>query len=238
MLRTFIYFSILWIPVIFLSPIALIYIILMKLRIGGWMEGFIHWGVSGWSKLLFKSSGSTFTVEGLDNIPDEKGLCYVSNHQSAVDILVVLATLPETVGFVAKKQLIHYPFLNLWILAIKSVFIDRGNVRKAVQSIENGVESLRRGNSMIIFPEGTRSKSDTLGPFKGGSIKLATKAEATIVPLTISGSWHIWEEKHSISPADIRFTVHPPIPTKGLSAEERKTLPDRIAAQIGTALPG
>ncbi len=187
--------------------------------------------------MVLKTSGSNLTITGIDNIPDEKGLCFVSNHQSAVDILVVLATLPVTVGFIAKKQLIYYPFLNLWILAIKSIFIDRGNVRKAVLSIKNGVEFIKKGNSMIIFPEGTRSKGDKPGTFKNGSIKLATKAEATIVPLSISGSWHVWEEKHKISPADILFTIHEPVSTKVLTPDERKSLSDRISNQIKTGLP-
>jgi 1-acyl-sn-glycerol-3-phosphate acyltransferase len=81
---------------------------------------------------------------------------------------------------------------------------------------------------MIIFPEGTRSKSDTMGTFKNGSIKLATRAEATIVPLTISGSWHAWEENLRIEPANIKFTIHEAVPTKGILADERKALGGRL----------
>ncbi len=137
----------------------------------------------------------------------------------ALDILIVLSVLPVTVGYIAKKQLLYYPFLNLWIVALRSAFIDRGNMKKALQSIEKGVEFIKKGNSMIIFPEGTRSKSDTMGIFKKGSIKLATRAEATIVPVTTSGSWHAWEENLRIGPADIKFTVHEAVPTKGISAK-------------------
>ena len=89
---------------------------------------------------------------------------------------------------------------------------------------------------MIIFPEGTRSKSDTMGIFKNGSIKLATRAEATIVPVTISGSWHAWEENLRIEPADIKFTVHEAVPTKDLSAEERKSLGNRLSEVIKGSL--
>ena len=224
MFRTILFFTAMWLPVIIFSPIALIYILLVKLNIGSWLEGFIHHGASSWAKLVLKTTGSTIKIEGINNIPPEKGLCFISNHQSAVDILIVLAALPMTVGFIAKKQLIYYPFLNIWIIALRSVFIDRGSVKKAMRSIDRGVEFIKKGNSMIIFPEGTRSKSDRIGTFKNGSIKLATRAEATIVPLTIKGSWHVWEENHKIAPANIKFSIHPPIPTKGLQPEEKKAL--------------
>ena len=225
-----------WVPIVLGSPIALIYIILVKLGLGRLLAGFIHLGSSGWAKMVLKTTGSTIKVEGLEKIPDEKGLCFISNHQSAIDILIVLSVLPVTVGYIAKKQLLYYPFLNLWIVALRSAFIDRRNVRKALRSIEKGVEFIKNGNSMIIFPEGTRSKSDNIGTFRNGSIKLATRAEATIVPLTISGSWHAWEENLRIGPADIRFSVHEPIPTKNMSAEERKALGNRLSEVIKGSL--
>lgn len=223
-----------WVPVILGSPIALIYIILVKFRLGFLLENFIHFCSSNWAKMVLSSTGSTITVEGLEKIPNEKGLCFIGNHQSAIDILIVMSVLPVTVGYIAKKELLYYPFLNLWIVALRSVYIERGNLKKALHSIEKGIEFIKKGNSMLIFPEGTRSKSDIMGTFKRGSIKLATRAEATIVPLTISGSWHAWEENLRIGPADIKFTVHEAIPTRGLSAEERKALGGRLIDIIGS----
>ena len=225
-----------WVPIVLGSPIALIYITLVKLGLGRLLEGFIHFGSSNWAKMVLKTTGSTITIEGLEKIPDEKGLCFIGNHQSAIDILIVISVLPVTVGYIAKKELLYYPFLNLWIVALRSVYIERGNVKKALRSIEKGVEFIKKGNSMIIFPEGTRSKSDTMGTFKNGSIKLATRAEATIVPLTISGSWHAWEENLKIGPADIKFTVHEAVSTKGISVDERKALGNKLSKIIGASL--
>jgi len=225
-----------WVPIVLGFPIALIYIILVKIGLGGLLEGFIHWGSSNWAKMVLKTTGSTITIEGLEKIPNEKGLCFVANHQSAVDILIVLSALPVTVGYIAKKELLYYPFLNLWIIALRSVYIERGNVKKALRSIEKGVEFIKKGNSMIIFPEGTRSKSDAMGTFKNGSLKLATRAEATIIPLTISGSWHAWEENLRIGPADIKFTIHEAVSTKGISAEDRKALGGRLNKKISDGL--
>ncbi|MCF6334198.1 MAG: 1-acyl-sn-glycerol-3-phosphate acyltransferase, partial [Spirochaetales bacterium] len=218
------------------SPIALLYIILIKLGFGTILEGFIHRGSSNWAKMVLKTTGSKIKVEGLEKIPTEKGLCFVSNHQSAIDILIVLSVLPVTVGYIAKKQLLYYPFLNLWIAALRSVYIDRGNTRKALKSIAKGVEFIKKGNSMIIFPEGTRSKSDTMGTFKNGAIKLATRAGATIVPLSIRGSWHVWEETLRIKPSEIEVTIHEAVSTKGISAEERKALGGKLSGIIGARL--
>lgn len=236
MTRTILFYTAMWVPIVLGSPVALIYIILVKLGLGRVLEGFIHFGSSNWAKMVLKTTGSTIKVEGLEKIPNKKGLCFVGNHQSAIDILIVLSVLPVTVGYIAKKQLLYYPFLNLWIVALRSAFIDRGNVKKALQSIEKGIEFIKKGNSMIIFPEGTRSKSDTMGTFKNGSIKLATRAGATIVPLTISGSWHAWEENLRIGPADIKFTVHEAISTRNISPEERKALGNKLEKIIKGSL--
>lgn len=236
MTRTILFYTAMWVPIVLGSPIAIIYIIFVKLGFGNFLEGFIHFGASNWAKMVLKTTGSTIKVEGLENIPNEKGLCFIGNHQSAIDILIVISVLPVTVGYVAKKQLLYYPFLNLWIVALRSVYIDRGKIKKALRSIEKGVEFIKKGNSMIIFPEGTRSKSDSMGVFKNGSIKLATKAGATIVPVTISGSWHAWEEDLRIGPADIKFTIHEAIPTRNMPAEERKALGGRLSEIIRESL--
>ena len=236
MTRTILFYTAMWVPIVLGSPIALIYIILVKLGLGQFFEGFIHFFSSNWAKMVLKTTGSTIKIEGVDKIPNEKGLCFIGNHQSAIDILIVISVLPVTVGYIAKKELLYYPFLNLWIVALRSVYIERGNVKKALRSIEKGVEFIKKGNSMIIFPEGTRSKSDTMGTFKNGSIKLATRAEATIIPVTISGSWHAWEENLRIGPADIRFTVHEAVPTKGISVGERKALGGRLSEIISGGL--
>ena len=236
MTRTILFYTAMWVPIVLGSPIALIYIILVQLGLGRLLEGFIHLGSSSWAKMVLRTTGSTITVEGLEKIPNEKGLCFVGNHQSAIDILIVLSVLPVTVGYIAKKELLYYPFMNLWIIALRSVYIERGDVKKALRSIEKGVEFIKKGNPMIIFPEGTRSRSDTMGTFKNGSIKLATRAEATIVPLTISGSWHAWEKNLRIGPADIKFTVHEAVPTRNISSEERKALGNQLSEIIGGGL--
>lgn len=91
---------------------------------------------------------------------------------------------------------------------------------------------------MAIFPEGTRSRGPRLGTFHNGSFKLATKAEATILPVTIQGSYKVWEEFKRIKPARVALAIGKPIPTRGMSVEERKHLPERVRQSIELGLSG
>jgi 1-acyl-sn-glycerol-3-phosphate acyltransferase len=86
---------------------------------------------------------------------------------------------------------------------------------------------------MVIFPEGTRSQGPTMGKFRSGSLKLATKAEATIVPFRLDGTYKVWEERGKITVAEVTLKIRDPIPTKGLTADERRGLVEKVAAAIG-----
>jgi 1-acyl-sn-glycerol-3-phosphate acyltransferase len=111
---------------------------------------------------------------------------------------------------------------------MKCVFMDRNDIRQSVQAINEGVDLLKQGYSMVIFPEGTRSKGETMGEFKQGSFKLATKAGVPIVPVAIKGSYKMMEEKGFIRPASVEVIISKPISTEGLTREELQQLPDRV----------
>ena len=128
-------------------------------------------------KHLLKISGVTIEVNGLENIPDEASL-FVGNHSSYFDIIVTGATIPGGVGFVAKDSLGKIPGLSSWMKHIHCLFLDRSDVRKGLQTILEGVDYLKEGYSMCIYPEGTRSTTGELGEFKGGSLKMAQRAKA------------------------------------------------------------
>ena len=129
-------------------------------------------------KHLLKISGVTIEVNGLENIPDEASL-FVGNHSSYFDIIVTGATIPGGVGFVAKDSLGKIPGLSSWMKHIHCLFLDRSDVRKGLQTILEGVDYLKEGYSMCIYPEGTRSTTGELGEFKGGSLKMAQRAKAS-----------------------------------------------------------
>lgn len=137
-------------------------------------------------------SGVRLTVIGRENIPSEPSL-YVSNHQSYFDILVTHNALKKPVGFVAKKEMEKFPLLPFYMRDIGCVFINRTDPKEGIKAIRDGAERLKEGHNMAICPEGTRSKCDEMNEFKEGSLKMADKAGAQIVPVAIIGTNRLLE---------------------------------------------
>ena len=236
MARTVIFFIYFWISLILSAPLCLLFLLFRWTGLGKITKKFLHLVVGTWAKTVLFMCGAKVTVHGKEKIPKAGKVCFIGNHQGDVDFLLMLAYLPEVAGFITKKEALLAPVINVWILVINSVFIDRKNIKKAVESINRGVKILSKGNAMIIFPEGTRSRGPVMGPFRNGSFKLATKADAIIVPFTINGTWKVWEEKKRIVPASLKLVFHDSIPTEGLSSESRKMLPVMVREKIETEL--
>jgi 1-acyl-sn-glycerol-3-phosphate acyltransferase len=175
-----------------------------------------------WARLVLAITGCPFTVEGAENIPRQGGFCLVANHTSIVDIVLLLASVGRPFGFIAKKELAAVPLLNLWILLLGGLFIDRKNIRKALAAINEGVRRIKNGGAMVIFPEGTRGKGQGMLPFKSGALKLATKAGAPIVPVAISGAYEVFEKDRRFhrGPVSVRFA--PPVATAGIAGGEKQ----------------
>jgi 1-acyl-sn-glycerol-3-phosphate acyltransferase len=190
----------------------------------------------GWS--IVKMTGARVEVHGLERFPrDAQRLCVVSNHQSLFDIPLLVGYLPVKLGFIAKKELGRIPVLNMWMPALGSVLINRRNRRSAIEAIGAGVRRIKEGTPLAVFPEGTRSRSGGMGRFKPGSLKLALRADAVIVPVTIDGTYAIFEGAGGIHSADIKLTVHDPVPTEGMPEEAQKRLADNLEATVRSALP-
>ncbi|MEA4826022.1 MAG: lysophospholipid acyltransferase family protein, partial [Clostridium sp.] len=133
----------------------------------------------------------------------------------------------------AKKEMAKIPLISRWMRNIRCVFIDRKNVRESLKAINEGANNLKNGYSMVIFPEGTRSKSHNIGEFKKGSLKMATKAKVPIVPITIDGSYKIFEEHNGwLRKGEIKLTIEKPIYLEKLSQEEQKNLSEIVKAEI------
>jgi 1-acyl-sn-glycerol-3-phosphate acyltransferase len=191
----------------------------------------------GWAWFMIAVIGCKVTVKGRENIPARGGICFVSNHGSIFDIVLILAYAGRPFGFVAKKELSFIPLLNLWIYLLGGFFIDRKNIRKAVKTIDRGIRRIKEGGAMIIFPEGHRSRGQGLLPFHPGSLKLATKAEAPVVPVALSGSYDVFERSYRVTAAPVGISFGPPIPTEHLSPEDRKqSLADKTRALIAAML--
>lgn len=213
------------------------YFFLKLLRLEKQFNKFSHLVTSSWGRFAFGLSRCRMSVEGLENLPDHGRIIYIANHQGYADIPFLMAKLPTTIGFIAKKELRKVPILGLWMIAIHCIFIDRSNFRKAMRDIETGIEEADKGFPKVIFPEGTRSRSEKMAAFKPGSVLLAAKAEITIVPLTINGTYKIIEEKKRISPASLQLTIHPAVETKGMSEDDKKELSQRLWKTIAAGLP-
>jgi len=203
------------------------------------MSVYMYWIGVVWARFLIKIVGCKLTVRGRENIPRRAGLCFVSNHGSIFDIALLLAYAGRPFGFVAKKELLFIPFLNIWIYMLGGLFIDRKNPRKALKTINSGIARIKRGGAMIIFPEGHRSRGQGLLPFHPGSLKLATQAGAVIVPVAMKGTWEIFEKNYRLNAAPVTITFCKPIPTAEIPPEERKqALADKIYNVINEQLTG
>ncbi|MFO7850017.1 MAG: lysophospholipid acyltransferase family protein [Spirochaetia bacterium] len=188
-------------------------------------------------RMAILGTGSRVELRGFHNFPENaERICFISNHQSYFDILLIVGYLPVITGFVAKKEIKKVPLLNLWTIALGSVFIDRKSYRSAIESIKQGVKYIKAGQPLLIFPEGTRSKSGTMGAFKAGSFKLAFDSDAVIVPLTVNKTYRIFEDNGRINGADITLTVHPPVETAGLGKGEKKTLVGELEKIVHSGL--
>ena len=184
-----------------------------------------------WSKFTIEIIGIELEVKGLENIPKETCV-FIGNHSSILDIPILLYTVDRNLGFIAKKEMMKIPVIGYWLEKTKSVPLDRDNPRSAIKSINDGINNINEGCSMVIFPEGTRSKNGKVGEFKKGSLKLATKSKVPIVPVSIDRASRAFEDNRKFRTAKIKVVFGEKVDTKNLSKEEEKTLTENIRNNI------
>lgn len=184
-----------------------------------------------WSKFTIEIIGIELEVKGLENIPKETCV-FIGNHSSILDIPILLYTVDRNLGFIAKKEMMKIPVIGYWLEKTKSVPLDRDNPRSAIKSINDGINNINEGCSMVIFPEGTRSKNGKVGEFKKGSLKLATKSKVPIVPVSIDRASRAFEDNRKFRTAKIKVVFGEKVDTKNLSKEEEKTLTENIRNTI------
>src|SRR5262245_7614045 len=174
-----------------------------------------------WARLILWTSRIRVRVVGSEKIRPGVPLVLCVNHQSHMDIPIVLAALPFQFRFAAKKQLFHYPFLGWHLRRSGHVPIDRENPLAAVKSLREAEETIRRGVPVVIFPEGGTSRDGSIKSFKGGGFMLATKSDAAVVPVTIRGSRAVLEPKtYHIRGGSVEVIVGEPISSQGATPGE------------------
>lgn len=184
-----------------------------------------------WSKFTIDMIGIDLDIQGFENIPKE-ACVFIGNHSSILDIPILLYSTDKNLGFISKKEILKIPILGFWLKNSKCVSLDRDNPRSAITSINQAAKNIQEGTSMAIFPEGTRNKEGKVGEFKKGSLKLATKSKAPIVPVSIDRASRAFEDTKKFVPTKIKVVFGEPVETKNLSKEDEKDLIDVIRNTI------
>ncbi len=192
--------------------------------------------VRDWARHVVYLARGTVELTGAENVPGDTAVVFISNHQSYLDIPVLLGFIDKPKAFISKIEVLKAPLISDWMRLMQCTFLSRSDMRQSIRAMQEAVETVKKGYSLVIFPEGTRSKGGPIAEFKAGSFKLAIKAGVPVVPVTVDGSWHLLEEKGRLQKSTVRVTVHPAIPTAGLSREEIAELPARVQAAVASAM--
>lgn len=191
-----------------------------------------------WAAGLLRAWGIRLDVQGLERVPTGQRLVILCNHQSYIDVVALFHVLPELPVFLAKKELSRIPLFGRAMHALGHVFVDRGKHDKAIEAIEAAAKTLRPGNPVVVFPEGTRTRRPVIQPFKKGAFHLAKAAEAPILPIGIIGSHEAWPRGTAAPvPATVKLRIGAPITASEVEAMPLDALIARARADI-VALTG
>lgn len=191
-----------------------------------------------WSWLILTVGGVSLRVTGLNHIDPRRQYVFMINHQSNIDIPVLLHGLPGfQLRWLAKKEILWVPFFGWAMWAARHIAVDRGDRNDALRSLKKAQEQLAGGISIVIFPEGTRSPDGRLLPFKRGGFLLAVKTQTPIVPVTINGSGKLLAKGDwRLRAGEIRVTVGTPLAVEGGGAKNLRALSRRVRELIAANL--
>lgn len=171
-------------------------------------------------------SGIKRTVIGEENVPKDQAVLYVGNHRSIFDIVLAYPRVPNPTGFIAKKEILKVPLLNIWMIFMDCLFLDRSDIRKGLEMVLTAIDKVKNGISIFIYPEGTRNKTEApLGEFHKGSFKIAQKSGCPIIPVVINHSDEIFE-KHIPFIRSTKVTIEycKPVILSDLSKEDQRNI--------------
>lgn len=164
-------------------------------------------------------------VLGVENVPKDEPILYVSNHRSYFDVPISYVSLPTLTGFIAKKEIRKVPILRTWMKNLQCLFLDRDDIRQGMKTILQAIEQVKAGYSIFISPEGTRNHEKEMLPFKEGSFKVAEKTGCAIVPVALTNTDEIFENHMPwVKPAKVVLEFGKPIYPGQLDAETKKHL--------------
>jgi 1-acyl-sn-glycerol-3-phosphate acyltransferase len=167
--------------------------------------------------------------EPLPDLDWSRPYVFAMNHQSFFDVVIAFATIPQNLRFVAKHSLKYTPFFGWYMWATGMVFVDRSDRKSAISSLAEAGRHIRAGASILVYPEGTRSRDRRIQPFKKGPFVVALEAGVPIVPIAVEGTAGIMPPGAvTLRPGSVRVKVGEPIPTAGLAEADRDALMHRV----------
>ncbi len=185
-------------------------------------------------KVILFFCGTKLTVIGEENVPKDEAVLYICNHKSYFDIVITYARCPGLTGYVAKDTMEKIPLLSVWMKRLYCLFLNRTDMKAGMKMILTGIDQIKNGVSMCIFPEGTRNRSDQeMLPFKGGSFKMAEKTGCPIIPMAITNSADILENHLPwVRKTHVVLQYGKPILLNELSKDDKKHLAAIVQEQV------
>jgi len=194
---------------------------------------FPHLVARSWARSILFASRIKVTVRGLSNIDPGRSYIFMSNHQSNFDIPVLLAYLKVQFRWLAKAELFRIPLFGIAMKRAGYISIDRSDRRSAFASLKKAAETVKNGVSVLIFPEGTRSRDGSIRPFKKGGFVLAIDSGVPIVPVVLHGTWSIMpRDKLRIESGNVMLEITEPIDTLNFTRKTKDALMEKVRGRI------
>lgn len=191
-------------------------------KIGEKVSHFFYYILCWWIVIFL---GARVHVEGRENIPSkEESVVYAPNHNSLIDVPLFYAVLGRFPAMMAKKELFVIPVIHGCLVSLKCIRIDRKGAHSIVEAVRNGCRTIESGHSLVVFPEGTRSRTGEIGTFKNGAFKIAQRTGSAVVPVAIRNDRYLLESAHTLTPVDVYIKFLPKVETASLSEDEQKEL--------------
>lgn len=193
--------------------------------------------VAIWAQKLLSHIKLNVSVSGEENLP-KKGqvVVFAANHQSYLDIPILLANIAPPPPLLAKKELGDIPLFGFWMRQLGCVFVKRSDARSGMDAMKDAQSAVENGRCMVVFPEGTRSKGEEMAEFQAGVVRIALRAKVPIVPIAICGSYKGFEgNKNRLKKAHVQLVVLPQINTAQMDRARQRALPEQLANDISAA---